>query len=92
MNRIKIPQTDSIEELARFWDTHDLTDFADELEEVKESVFEHQTEVTIRLEPQVEPQDASAVTELAKSRGISQANLIQEWIVERIQTSAGSIV
>lgn len=88
MNRIKVPQTDSIEELARFWDTHDLTDFADELEEVKESVFEHQTEVTIRLEPQ----DASAVTELAKSRGISQANLIQEWIVERIQTSAGSIV
>ena len=88
MNRIKVPQTDSIEELARFWDTHDVTDFADELEEVKESVFEHQTEVTIRLEPQ----DASAVTELAKSRGISQANLIQEWIVERIQTSAGSIV
>ena len=39
MNRIKVSQTDSIEELARFWDTHDLTDFADELEEVKESVF-----------------------------------------------------
>jgi hypothetical protein len=23
----KLPNTDSIEELARFWDTHDLTDF-----------------------------------------------------------------
>ena len=55
MNRTKIPQTDSIEELARFWDTHDLTDFADELEEVNESVFERQTEVTIRLEPQMLP-------------------------------------
>ncbi len=88
MNRTKIPQTDSIEELARFWDTHDLTDLADELEEVNESVFEPQTEVTIRLEPQ----DASAVTELAKSRGVSQANLIQEWVVERIQASASSMI
>lgn len=87
MNRIKIPQTDSIEELARFWDTHDLTDFADELEEVKDSVFERQTVVTIRLEPQ----DVSAVTELAKSRGISHANLIQEWVVERIHASADSM-
>jgi hypothetical protein len=36
MNCPKIPQTDSIEELARFWDAHDLTDFEDELEEVTE--------------------------------------------------------
>lgn len=30
-----LPKTDSIQELAQFWDTHDLTDFEDELEEVK---------------------------------------------------------
>ena len=36
----KMPQMDSIDELARFWDTHDLTDFEDELEEVSESIFE----------------------------------------------------
>jgi len=35
MNKQKIPETDSIQELARFWDTHDLTDFEEELEEVK---------------------------------------------------------
>lgn len=28
-----IPKTDSVEELAQFWDTHDLTDFEDELED-----------------------------------------------------------
>ena len=50
MNDTSIPQTDSIKELARFWDTHDLTDFEDELEEVSGSVFERQegTVVTIR--------------------------------------------
>ncbi len=39
-----IPQTDSIQRLAQFWDTHDLTDFDDELEEVTETVFERSLE------------------------------------------------
>ena len=30
MNRRKIPQIDSIQELAKFWDSHDLTDFEDD--------------------------------------------------------------
>lgn len=38
----QIPQTDSIEELARFWDTHDLTDFEAQLEEVTVPIFECQ--------------------------------------------------
>jgi hypothetical protein len=46
MNRTKIPQTDSIQELAHFWDTHDLTDFKDE------PVFERQTVDPVRLEPE----------------------------------------
>lgn len=45
----EIPQTDSIQELAEFWDSHDLTDFEEELEEVTEPVFERETAVTIRL-------------------------------------------
>jgi hypothetical protein len=39
MKRRKLPNTDPVEELARFWDTHDLTDFEDEIEEVTEPVF-----------------------------------------------------
>jgi len=34
MKARKIPEGDSVEELARFWDTHDLTDFEDLLENV----------------------------------------------------------
>ena len=37
MNRKSIPKSDSIQELARFWDTHDLTDFEEELAAVNES-------------------------------------------------------
>jgi len=49
MNHTKIPQTESIQEMAEFWDTHDLTDFEDELEEVREFVFD--TLVSIRWKP-----------------------------------------
>ena len=42
-----IPRTDSIQELAEFWDTHDLEDFADDLEVVSAQVFEPETATTI---------------------------------------------
>jgi hypothetical protein len=29
MKKSKLPQTDSIQKLAEFWDSHDLTDFGD---------------------------------------------------------------
>jgi len=83
MNTPEIPHTDSIAELARFWDTHDLTDFADELEEVPESVFERRAEetVTIRL-PTAE---VEAVKRLAKAKGVGHTALIQEWVREKLQ-------
>ena len=36
----KMPKTDSIQELATFWQRHDLTDFEDELEEVPGLIFQ----------------------------------------------------
>lgn len=83
MNHPKIPQTDSIRRLAHFWDTHDLTDFEDQLEKVSEPVFERQAMMEIHLQPE----EAEAVKELAKSRGVSHADLIREWVLERIHVS-----
>lgn len=39
MSKSSLPQTDSVQELAEFWQTHDSTDFDDEMEEVPEPVF-----------------------------------------------------
>ena len=36
---MNIPKIDSINELAAFWDTHDVTEFSEELVEVSEPVF-----------------------------------------------------
>jgi len=75
----KIPQTDSIQELAQFWDVHDLTDFEEQLEEVSGTVFERST-VKIHLESD----EVETIKKLASLKGVSHANLIREWILERI--------
>lgn len=83
MNTQRIPEFDSIQDLARFWGTHDLTDFEDELEEVTEPVFERETVVEIRLPFQ----EAAALKEIAKTRGVGYSDLIREWVLERIHVS-----
>jgi hypothetical protein len=83
MNSPKVPQTDSFEELARFWDTHDLTDFEDQLEEITEPVFERTTVVRVHLHPK----EIEAVKAIAKTKAIGSEELIREWILEKIQNS-----
>jgi hypothetical protein len=86
MKTPKIPRTDSIEELARFWDTHDLTEFKDELEEVEEPVFERRPETVVSLH--LPPQEAAAVKRVAKARGVEEATLLREWVLEKLHASA----
>jgi len=80
MNSQRLPKTDSIQELANFWDTHDVTEFEDALEEVEESVFERDTGITVHLDSG----DAHAVREMAQSLGVRDSELVREWVHERI--------
>ncbi len=43
MNNQTIPESNLIDELARFWDTHDLTEFESQMEVVAERVFERKS-------------------------------------------------
>jgi len=79
MKTRRLPQTDSIQELARFWDKHDLTDFEDQLEEVTQPVFERQTVIPLSLESA----DAEAVRKLAKAKGVADVELIRGWVREK---------
>ena len=64
---MKIPDTDSIRELAEFWDTHDLTAFDDQIEEVHEPVFAGpKSGVTVPLTGD----ERAAIKKLAASRGV----------------------
>lgn len=59
-----LPQTDSIQELAQFWDTHDLMDFEDELKEVTEPVFAPRKAIHLDLESA----EAEAVRRIAEAK------------------------
>lgn len=77
-----IPKTDSIEELARFWDTHDLTDYFDELPEVS-SPFRRSDVVRVPLSAD----ERDAVRKRAASQGLDEGALIHEWVREKLHQS-----
>ena len=80
MNTAKIPQTYSIEELAQFWDHHDLTEFEEQLEEVPEPAFERETVVKVHLPCK----EAETLKELAQFKGLHNVDLIRQWILEHV--------
>jgi predicted DNA binding CopG/RHH family protein len=86
MNNQQIPQIDSIEELAHFWDTHDLTDFENQLEEVTVPVFEREAKVTVQLQPE----EVQAVKKIAASKGVDDTELIRQWVLEKLHLSQAS--
>lgn len=79
---MKIPETDSIRELAEFWDTHDVTEFANELVEVTEPVFAGRPTkgVTVPLNAN----ELKALRDIAASRGVDEAALIRTWVQEKL--------
>jgi len=81
---MRIPNTDSIQELADFWDTHSVTDFDDQLEEVNEPVFGRHLAHTVRVP--LSDEERLAVRHIAASRGLQEAALIREWVKERLHT------
>ena len=74
---MKIPDTDSIRELAEFWDTHEVTAFDDQLEQVREPAFARPKRgVTVPLSGA----ERTAIHKIASSRGVDEAALIHQWV------------
>jgi predicted DNA binding CopG/RHH family protein len=80
MKKSKLPKTDSIQQLAEFWDTHDLTDFEDELEEVAEPVFGRRAAIKVPLEYR----EVEAVEQMARAKGVSREELIRAWVLQKL--------
>lgn len=80
MKKTRLPKTDSIKELAEFWDHHDLTDFEDELEEVAEPVFARRTEINVPLDAD----EMKAIERLAQTKGVTREELLHSWVREKL--------
>jgi CopG antitoxin of type II toxin-antitoxin system len=83
VKKSKLPKAKSIQELAEFWDTHDLTAFEDELEEVAEPVFVPGAAIKVPLESR----EVEAVEQLAQAKGVSREELIRAWVLQKLARS-----
>lgn len=86
MSENKIPEFRTIKEEAAFWDTHDVTDYLDELE-IVEGVYvpkegETKTVMTIRIAPSLKAE----VDKVARGYDISTSSLVRMWIVDKLRT------
>ncbi len=86
MKKPKLPDTDSIEKLAEFWDTHDLSDFEDELEEVALPVFVRGAAIRVPLHAH----EAEAVEQMAQAKGITREELIRSWVQQKLARRNGA--
>lgn len=79
-----IPQDVSREELARFWDTHSIADYWDELKPVEMKFAKNLSEgITIRFDPKT----LQTLREQADRKGIGATTLIRMWILEHLNRS-----
>lgn len=82
----KIPEFKTLEEEANFWDTHDITDFEDETEDV-DIVFEldkpRDKTLIVRLQRDFKDQ----LEKVARSKGLNVSTLARMWLIERLQSS-----
>ena len=80
----RIPKFKTYEEEARFWDTHDITDFEDETEDI-DIVFElnkpRDETVILRVQKEIKEQ----LDKLARSRGLNLSTLVRMWMMEKLQ-------
>jgi hypothetical protein len=79
----KLPDTDSITALAEFWQTHDLTDFEDDLAEVTEPVFQRAEPLSVMLPAA----DLAALRARARHEQIPESALVSRWIHERLHAA-----
>ena len=73
------------QEEARWWDSHDLADFEDELKDVN-IVFElnkpRDETLVLRLQKQVKER----LEKIARSKGLNVSSLARMWLMEKMGT------
>lgn len=83
----RIPDFANREEMAKFWDTHDVSDYWDELKPVKVRVAKRLSEgLNIRLDPDTLAQLRAQAAE----KGIGPTTLARMWILEQVKKAEHS--
>lgn len=74
---------ESIEQAADFWESHDLTEYSDVLEEVDFQVDMQRRRHLVALDPEL----AEKLAVEAHKRGLSTETLINLWLRDKLEES-----
>ena len=78
----RIPEFKSKEEEAKFWDTHDFTDYTDGFKPVQVRFSKNLSKgVTIRLDPET----LATLRSRAHEKGVGPTTLVRMWILENLK-------
>lgn len=86
--KAKLPNFDKMtyQEEAHFWDTHSVTDFEDETEEI-EIVFElnqpRDEMIMVRMQKHIKDR----IEKIARSKGVNLSTLVRMWLLEKVQSA-----
>jgi hypothetical protein len=81
--RDPIPEFETLEEIAEFWDTHSTADYDDLTHEVHFEVHLHRSGErphAITLVPEL----GEIIAALAQTRGVSIETLVNVWLTEKV--------
>ncbi|MEW6104380.1 MAG: CopG family antitoxin [bacterium] len=77
----KIPKFKDIQEERKFWETHSIVDYLDELKETNEILFER-PQLKRNFQMRLDDTTISNLKKLAQRKGIDVSTLIRSWIKE----------
>jgi predicted glycoside hydrolase/deacetylase ChbG (UPF0249 family) len=78
----QVPRFSSREEEARFWDTHDISDYWDGMKPVRVRFAKQLSQgITVRFDPKTLTQLRLA----ANKRGIGPTTLVRMWVLEHLE-------
>jgi len=79
-----IPDFKTIEETRKFWETHSLADFGDDLEVARDVKFVKRNNLVVSLD--LEKEDMKRLRMLANKKGVGLTDLITHWIKEQLRS------
>jgi predicted DNA binding CopG/RHH family protein len=80
----KIPDFKNFQEEAKFWETHDITDYLEELEPIKvefKAKMPKEEMVVVRLQGSVKKR----LQKVADRQGLNLSTMLRSWMIERLR-------
>jgi len=88
--KMKIPEFKTIDEMARFWDSHDITEFEDQLIEVKEPIFEKMKNRIISFK--LDSKQYEKLKKIADQKKLNTISLVNQWVTKQIEDESNQLL